>query len=123
MVAHDRNRPDLQLADVDKHLRKRSLVQRRVLQSLQDRPLVLGGCDNASLPERTAAVPAVPPQSFQMTSPSSARPPSMAAVAEEDAFGAAALAQQLNAQRAQHMQFAAEREAVMHTERQIAAQQ
>ena len=118
----------LQLSDVDKHLRKRSLVQRRVLQSLQDRPLVLGGCDSGSVPDRAAAVPAAPPQSFRMTSPSGARPPSMTAVAEEDACGAAAqaLAQQLSAQRTQHMHLAAEREAFMnttHTERPITAQQ
>jgi len=137
-------RADLQLSDVDKHLRKRSLVQRGVLQSLIDRPPLQAAADNAAAashaPNATANAAPASTNPFAAraggglhSSPSSMRP-SMAAVAEEEPVSAAAvaaaaalsegLAHQFSTQKLQHMQLAAAREALLtHTERQIIAGQ
>ena len=162
---------DLKLADVDKHLRKKMLVQRRVLQQLTDRP---GNSPTVSVhapgspgsptasPERSTRMEMSAPSGGgglplrTMAAPGLSRGPSssMAAVAEEPtgplALGAGAegssaaagagaasdpsaaaaaqafsdsLSQQLQAQRMQHLQLAAVREAMVAGESQISQTQ
>ena len=160
---------DLKLADVDKHLRKKMLVQRRVLQQLTDRP---GNSPSVAVhapgspgsptasPERSTrmemSVPSAGSGMRTMAVPGLSRGPSssMAAVAEEPsgllahcagaegssvAAGAGAasdpstaaaaqaisdsLSQQLQAQRMQHLQLAAVREAMVAGENQISPTQ
>lgn len=98
---------DLKLEDVDKHLRKRLLVQRRVLQQLGD-------------PPSQSPTGVTGPGSFRGAG--MLLPGGMAAVAEEPhcvppAAAAAALseglARQLAAQSMQHMQMTAQREGMM----------
>ena len=108
---------DLKLADVDKHLKKKLLVQRRVLQTLSDRPLVPLDQHRAPLhPPPPPALPAAGAVAGLM---------GMAAVAEEDDGAAAhSIATQFKAQQMQMGQLAAAREAlVSSTEAQIVGQQ
>ena len=137
------HRANLQLSDVDNHLRKRMLVQRRVLQTLVDRPPLASVASQATTaaPAPTHATTATqsssPTGHVQFgthnphTSPIFARPSAMAAVAEEEPGTAAAaavlsegLAYQLTTQKLQHLQLAAAREALLtHAERQLLSQQ
>lgn len=123
---------ELKLADVDKHLRKKQLVQRRVLQQLSDRPQVQTPVLPSSCPPATSAGSAS--MRMQMA-PGLA--PGLRAVVEEPVAGSAiglgatiagvgaassaataaaaqalsdSLAQQFHAQQMQHLQFAAARE-------------
>ena len=138
------HRANLQLTDVDNHLRKRMLVQRRVLQTLVDRPPLASVASQATTaaPAPTQATTATQSSSptghvLQFgthnphTSPIFARPSAMAAVAEEEPGTAAAaavlsegLAYQLTTQKLQHLQLAAAREALLTSaERQLLSQQ
>ena len=136
------HRANLQLTDVDNHLRKRMLVQRRVLQTLVDRPPLASVASQATTaaPAPTHATTATQSSSHVLpfgthhphNSPIFARPPAMAAVAEEEPGTAAAaaavlsegLAYQLTTQKLQHLQLAAAREALLTSaERQFLSQQ
>jgi hypothetical protein len=110
--------PDLKLADVDKHLRKKVLMQRRVLQQLgSDRPPLVPPSAADSQPPSSATIRGLAAPGLRQANAS------MAAVAEEpaavspavDAVAAMSdgLAQQFAAQRMQHMQLAAAREALV----------
>jgi len=129
------HRADLQLADVDKHLRKRSLVQRRVLQTLIDRPAptaAAGDIRGSAAVVGSAKLAAsgrmhAPPQfrTSPYASPPGTRPPVIQE--EEPSLAAAAalsesLAHQLSTQKLQHLQLAAAREALLTHERQLVAQ-
>ena len=130
IMAQMGQRADLQLGDVDKHLRKRLLVQRRVLQNLNDRPGVhperaatsTSGVASSGMTSPTGRVAAHVPAFGNFRSS-----PTMAAVAEEHPVVSPlpeGLAQQFSAQQHQHLQLAKAREAlVTHTEAQILSQQ
>ena len=108
---------DLKLADVEKHLRKKAMVQRRVLQQLDHKPGLLSPTATGHLALPGALDGIAPPHSSPASMRAGLRVPG--AIAEEPAPppGAPALseglAQQFQAQRMQHMQFAAAREALV----------
>ena len=109
--------PDLKLSDVDKHLRKKALLQRRVLQQLDHRssgespaPNGLGGTIGGGL--GAGLRPGfVAPHSSPASMRAGLRVPG--AIAEEPAVTSEVLAQQMQAQKMQHMQFSAAREALV----------
>ena len=106
---------ELKLADVDKHLRKKALVQRRVLQQLSDRPTHAPSLSLSGAPQSPTSPPA---RRAGMSVPGAiAEEPTPAIKAGEAAAAAAALSeglsQQFQAQLMQHRQFAAAREALV----------
>lgn len=120
-----RHAADLKLADVEKHLRKKVLVQRRVLQQLQDRPNDAAAAASSGVSLRVALPAAVAPQQAPAMAavaeephqpPSPVAPPAAAAQAAAAAAAAALsdnLVQQFQAQQMQHMQFSAARESII----------
>jgi len=131
---------ELKLPDVDKHFRKKMLVQNRVLQNLSERPPLVGAGAPPASSLGSGSTPASAHGFRGHSVPGLQRPSQMAVVAEEQdpavtaaaaaatAAAAAAfsdgLAQQFNAQRMQHLQLAAARESLLsHAEAQIIAQQ
>ena len=113
--------PDLKLSDVDKHLRKKALLQRRVLQQLDHgssgespAPNGLGGSIGGGLGGGLGAglrPGFVAPHSSPASMRAGLRVPG--AIAEEPAVTSEVLAQQMQAQKMQHMQFSAAREALV----------
>ena len=102
---------ELKITDVDKHLRKKALVQRRVLQHLSDRPTLAptsGACRTGPSPSgmRMGGL-RVPGAIAEEPSPRPGEAAEQAAAISDD------LAQQLQQQRVQHMQLAAARQAMV----------
>jgi hypothetical protein len=107
---------ELKLADVDKHLRKKAMVQRRVLQQLDHKPGLLSptATGHPAVPGGLPLDGIAPPHSSPASMRAGLRVPGV--IAEEPAPTPAlseGLAQQFQAQRMQHMQFAAAREALV----------
>ncbi len=117
----------LRVQDVDKHLKKTVMVQRRIMQQLNVRsgstgnpspPMPAVGLPGAMLAGAPGSRMGVPSGGVRMGIPSFGGGGTMAAVAEEPASQpsvaeSAELAAQFNVQKAQHLQFAAAREGLV----------